>query len=168
MSRAPRDTPASAGERVDDALRTAGLRVTEGRVAVLEALVRSPHSDADALYRLLSDSLPTTSRQSMHNILGDLADAGLVRKIEPAGSTVRYERRINDNHHHVVCTGCGAIQDVDCVVGHAPCLTPSETNGFAVRTAEVTFWGMCATCQAAGSPDLGATAPDLSSADHEQ
>ena len=105
------------------------------------------HTDAERVYRAVSDVLPTTSIQSVHNILADLTTAGLIRRIEPAGSAALYERRIGDNHHHVVCTSCGAVGDVDCVVGEAPCLTPSSAGGFTVQTAEVTFWGLCPSCQ---------------------
>ncbi|MFK4762801.1 Fur family transcriptional regulator [Microbacterium sp. ZW T5_45] len=132
---------------LDSALRDAGLRATAGRVAVLEALESMAHTDAERVYRAISDVLPTTSIQSVHNILADLTTAGLVRRIEPAGSAALYERRVGDNHHHVVCTVCGAIGDVDCVVGEAPCLSPSHTGGFTVQTAEVTFWGTCPSCQ---------------------
>ena len=128
-------------------LRTAGLRVTAGRVALLSALESAPHSDAVALHRRLVAADATTSIQSVHNVLSDLTAAGLLRRIEPANSAARYELRVGDNHHHIVCTSCGAVADVDCVVGHAPCLTPSATAGFAVSTAEVTFWGVCAACQ---------------------
>ena len=132
---------------LDSALRQAGLRATAGRVAVLDTLDILPHTDAERIYRAVSVVLPTTSIQSVHNILADLTTAGLLRRIEPAGSAALYERRIGDNHHHVVCTQCGAIGDVDCVVGEAPCLTPSSTGGFTVQTAEVTFWGLCPSCQ---------------------
>ncbi|WP_091228181.1 Fur family transcriptional regulator [Microbacterium sp. 3J1] len=131
----------------DTALRDAGLKSTAGRVAVLEAMESMPHTDAERVYRAVSDVLPTTSIQSVHNILADLTTAGLLRRIEPAGSAALYERRIGDNHHHIVCTACGAIGDVDCVVGEAPCLTPSSAGGFTVQTAEVTFWGLCPSCQ---------------------
>jgi Fe2+ or Zn2+ uptake regulation protein len=114
---------------------------------MLDALDTLPHSDADTLYRAIRSRVPSTSIQSVHNVLGALSAAGLVRKIEPAGSPARYERRIADNHHHLVCTSCGAIADVDCVVGEAPCLTPSATSGFQLHSAEVTFWGICADCQ---------------------
>ncbi|WP_168626477.1 MULTISPECIES: Fur family transcriptional regulator [unclassified Cryobacterium] len=134
---------------LDQELRDAGLRVTSGRVALLESLDHLPHSDAETLFRALKEQLPGLSVQSVHNILGDLTTAGIIRRIQPAGSPARYERRTGDNHHHVVCTGCGAISDVDCVVGEAPCLVPSHTHGFAVQQAEVTFWGLCAECQAA-------------------
>ena len=137
----------------DSELRGAGLRVTAGRIALLEALESSPHSDAETLRGLIAgsshpSSVRSISVQSVHNVLGDLTDAGLIRRIEPAGSAARYERRLDDNHHHIVCTGCGIIADVDCVVGHAPCLHPSDAAGFSVSTAEVTFWGVCAACQA--------------------
>lgn len=131
----------------DSALHDAGLRSTAGRVAVLEVMESMAHTDAERVYRAVSDVLPTTSIQSVHNILADLTTAGLLRRIEPAGSAALYERRIDDNHHHVVCTRCGAIGDVDCVVGEAPCLTPSSAGGFTVQTAEVTFWGLCPSCQ---------------------
>lgn len=136
-----------------DLLRRAGLRVTEPRRAVVEALRISPHASADTVFRLVTSSVPNTSLQSVYNALGDFADAGLVRRIEPAGQPGRYELRVDDNHHHVICTGCGAVADIDCVVGEAPCLTPSDTHGFAVHTAEVTYWGVCPDCAArAGAP----------------
>lgn len=130
----------------EQALRDVGLRATAGRVAVLDALASMPHSNADHVFRVVSSALPTTSIQSVHNILADLTMAGLTRRVEPAGSASLYERRVNDNHHHVVCSQCGAIADVDCVVGHTPCLSPSATGGFTVQTAEVTFWGVCPDC----------------------
>ncbi|RUR01745.1 Fur family transcriptional regulator [Labedella endophytica] len=129
-------------------LRAAGLRVTRGRLEVLELLENAPHSDAESIRTRLRAVDPDVSIQSVHNVLSALASAGLVRRIEPAKSAALYERRIGDNHHHVVCTGCGAIEDIDCVVGHAPCLTPSSTSGFRIETAEVTFWGLCAACAA--------------------
>ncbi|KNY04145.1 Fur family transcriptional regulator [Microbacterium sp. GCS4] len=132
---------------LESALRGAGLKATAGRVAVLEAMESMAHTDAERVFRAVSEVLPTTSIQSVHNILADLTTAGLLRRIEPAGSAALYERRTGDNHHHVVCTQCGAIGDVDCVVGEAPCLTPSSAGGFTVQTAEVTFWGVCPSCQ---------------------
>jgi Fe2+ or Zn2+ uptake regulation protein len=128
-------------------LHDAGLRVTAGRLAVLGALERMPHADALSLHRTLAAADAGTSVQSVHNVLHDLTAAGLLRRIEPANSPARYELRVGDNHHHIVCTSCGAIADVECVVGHAPCLAPSDTAGFAVATAEVTFWGLCAACR---------------------
>ncbi|GIT80699.1 ferric uptake regulation protein FurA [Leifsonia sp. LS1] len=133
--------------QLESALRSAGLRVTQGRLAVLDALSRLPHSDAETVLHAVLPALPGTSIQNVHNVLGDLTAVGLLRRIEPAGSPARYERRTGDNHHHVVCTSCGAVADVDCVVGHAPCLQPGDASGFAVNTAEVTFWGLCPSCQ---------------------
>lgn len=129
-------------------LRAAGLRVTAGRLAILDALDSRPHSDAETLHAALVGSAADTSIQSVHNVLNALTAAGIIRRIEPAGSAARYERRVADNHHHIVCTSCNAIADIDCVVGHAPCLSPSDSGGFAVASAEVTFWGLCANCQA--------------------
>ena len=128
-------------------LREAGLRVTEGRLALLRSIELAPHSDADTLWRMMRAQLPTTSVQSVHNVLGDLTAAGLLRRIEPAGSAALYERRIGDNHHHVVCSSCGAVADIDCLHGDAPCLTPGDTAGYSIQHAEVTFWGVCAHCQ---------------------
>lgn len=128
-------------------LRSAALRATSGRVAVLRALESAPHSSAEQVFALISDDLPGTSPQAVYMVLNDLARAGLIRKFEPAGSAALYERRAGDNHHHLVCESCGAVQDVDCVVGQAPCLTPDDGQGFQVREAEVTFWGLCPRCQ---------------------
>jgi len=136
---------------MDDAetLRSRGLRVTAPRLAVLAAVGRLPHATAEAVLEAVRPELPGLSVQGVYDVLHALADAGLLRRIEPAGHPARYERRTGDNHHHVVCRGCGAIDDVDCVVGHAPCLTPSSTSGFTVDVAEVTFWGLCPDCRAA-------------------
>lgn len=128
-------------------LRDAGLRVTGGRIALLETLETMPHSDAESLLTAMRTTLPALSVQSVHNMLNSLSEAGLLRRIEPAGSSARYERRTGDNHHHLVCTQCGAIEDVDCSVGHAPCLTPSDSAGYTVVAAEVTYWGLCSRCQ---------------------
>ena len=130
-------------------LPAAGLKVTLGRVAVLEALTAHPHSSAESLNRMLRRTLPGISVQSVHNVLADLTKASLLRRIEPAGSAALYERRIGDNHHHVICTDCSVVADVDCVQGPAPCLAPNDTSGFDVSVAEVTFWGLCASCQEA-------------------
>ncbi|WP_440709508.1 Fur family transcriptional regulator [Herbiconiux sp. YIM B11900] len=128
-------------------IREAGLRVTGQRLEVLRVLEELPHADADAVHRRAAAELPGFSLQATYVVLNALTEAGLIRRIEPAGSPARYERRIGDNHHHVVCTGCGAVEDVDCVHGAAPCLTPASTGGFRVTTAEVTFWGLCPACQ---------------------
>ncbi len=141
----------SHGMDAADLIRRAGLRVTEPRRAVVEALRINPHASADAVFRLVTSSVPQTSLQSVYNALGDFADAGLVRRIEPAGHPGLFELRVDDNHHHVICTACGAVADIDCVVGEAPCLTPSDTHGFAVHTAEVTYWGICPGCASAST-----------------
>lgn len=132
-----------------DAIRGVGLRVTEPRRAVHDVLRRLPHASADEIYGRVRETVPGTSLQSVYNALGDFVDAGLVRRIEPAGRPMLFELRVDDNHHHLVCTRCGAVEDVDCVVGEAPCLTPSDAHGYEVETAEVTFWGVCPACVAA-------------------
>jgi len=132
-----------------DSIRHAGLRVTEPRVAVLGVLENESHMEAERVFRAVLPLVPGTSVQAVHGILAAFTQAGLVRRIEPAHSPALYERRVGDNHHHVVCTGCGAVEDIDCTVGHSPCLTPSSSNGFQIQTAEVTFWGLCPACQAA-------------------
>ena len=129
-------------------LREASLRVTQPRLAVLAAVHEHPHLDTEALIRTVRAELPTVSHQAVYDVLRVLTDAGLVRRFQPAGSTARYEARVGDNHHHVVCRSCGAIADVDCAVGEAPCLAASEDHGFAVHEAEVVWWGTCPTCLA--------------------
>ncbi|MFT2817976.1 Fur family transcriptional regulator [Leifsonia sp. A12D58] len=141
---------------VVDSLRAAGLKVTAPRAAVMTALVNIPHADAEQLYSAVRTELPGTSLQAIYGVLTALTGVGLVRRIEPAGSAALYERRIGDNHHHAVCTNCKSVTDIDCVIGEAPCLVPSDTSGFAVQSAEVTFWGLCSACQA----ELAASALD--------
>lgn len=128
------------------ALRGADLRVTRPRVAVLEALHRQPHADTDTLIGAVRERLGTVSHQAVYDVLKALTAAGLVRRIEPAGSTARYEVRVGDNHHHLVCRACGAICDVDCAVGDTPCLTASDDHGFSIDEAEVVYWGLCPAC----------------------
>jgi len=137
-----------------DRLRAAGLRVTAPRLAVLDSLEGLPHASADAVFARVALGLPGTSLQAVYGVLAALTGAGLVRRIEPAGSAALYELRTGDNHHHVVCSVCGTVADVDCVVGHAPCLTPSNDSGFTVQTAEVTFWGLCPACRDAEDAPL--------------
>lgn len=133
-------------------LRSVQLKVTAPRVAVLGVLEAHGHFDAEAVFSAVSTSLPKTSLQAVYGVLAALVAAGLVRKIEPAGSAALYEARVGDNHHHLVCLECQRVEDVDCTIGESPCLTPSNTNGFAIKVAEVTFWGLCAECQAASAP----------------
>ncbi len=130
-------------------LQNAGLKVTSPRLAVLSALNAHPHSDADTVYRIVAKGLPTTSLQAVYGVLGAFTDAGIVRRIEPAGSSALYERRAGDNHHHLICTSCRSVTDIDCVIGATPCLTAADSYGFSIHTAEVTFWGLCPTCQSA-------------------
>ena len=127
-------------------LRSVSLRVTRPRLAVLEALRDHRHVDTDAVIALVRADLPTVSHQAIYDVLRALTEAGLVRRIQPAGATARYESRVGDNHHHVVCRSCGAIADVECAVGHAPCLTASDDHGFVVDEAEVVYWGTCPDC----------------------
>jgi Fur family ferric uptake transcriptional regulator len=129
-----------------DQLRTAQLRVTRPRVAVLEAVHSHPHADTDTIFSAVRAGLPDVSRQAVYDVLHALTAAGLVRRIQPSGSVARYESRVGDNHHHVVCRSCGVIGDVDCAVGDAPCLTPSDYNGFVLDEAEVVYWGLCPDC----------------------
>lgn len=140
------------GEKLrDDAasrLRAAGLRVTAPRVGVLVALERESHADADTVARHVRASLGAVSTQAVYDVLHALTEAGLLRRMEPAGSTARYETRVGDNHHHLICRGCGVIVDVDCP-GAAPCLAPAHTHGFVLDEAEVTFWGLCPDCKPA-------------------
>ena len=133
-------------------LRDASLRVTRPRVAVLSAVHANPHADTDAIVGVVREELGQVSTQAVYDVLAACVDAGLVRRIEPAGHPARFERRVADNHHHVVCRRCGATSDVDCVVGAAPCLAPSDAHGFAVDEAEVVFWGLCPACQEAPHP----------------
>ena len=130
----------------DDRLRASGLKATATRRAVLHALEEHPHSGVDEVLARVRVELPDTSAQAVYGVLSAFTDAGLTRRIEPEGHPRRFELRVGDNHHHVVCRQCGAVADVDCVVGAAPCLHPSTSSGFTVDTAEVTFWGTCPDC----------------------
>lgn len=131
-----------------DRLRAADLRVTRPRVAVLEAVHAHPHADTETVFAAVRTGLPEVSRQAVYDVLAALTSAGLVRRIQPSGSVARYESRIGDNHHHVVCRSCGVIADVDCAVGDTPCLSASENHGFVIDEAEVIYWGLCPDCSA--------------------
>jgi Fur family transcriptional regulator, stress-responsive regulator len=130
-------------------LRGAALRVTRPRVAVLSAVHDHPHADTASLIGIVRDDLGEVSHQAVYDVLSALTTAGLVRRIQPPGSLVRYEARVGDNHHHVVCRSCGAIADVDCAVGTTPCLTASDDHGFAIDEAEVIYRGLCPDCSTA-------------------
>jgi Fe2+ or Zn2+ uptake regulation protein len=132
----------------EDLLRAHGLRVTRPRLAVLEVLTEGGHLEVEGIAQKARTRLDSVSTQAVYDVLGALSRAGLARRIEPAGSPARYESRVGDNHHHIVCRGCGAIADVDCAVGERPCLSPNDAQGFVLDEAEVTFWGLCPDCQA--------------------
>ncbi len=134
-------------------LRAVSLRVTRPRLAVLGALREHPHADTETVIARVRSELPTVSHQAIYDVLRALTEAGLVRRIQPAGALARYESRVGDNHHHVVCRSCGAIEDVDCAVGHAPCLTASDDHGYVIDEAEVVFWGVCPGCAAESVPN---------------
>ena len=133
---------------VEAQLRAVSLRVTRPRLAVLAALRDHSHVDTETVIALVRTELPTVSHQAVYDVLRVLTDAGLVRRIQPAGATARYESRVGDNHHHVVCRACGVMADVDCAVGDAPCLTAEDDHGFVVDEAEVVYWGTCPDCAA--------------------
>ncbi|MEE3752681.1 Fur family transcriptional regulator [Mycobacterium intracellulare] len=138
-----------------DRLRMADLRVTRPRVAVLQVVDANPHADTETIFSAVRMGLPDVSRQAVYDVLNALTTVGLVRRIQPLGMVARYESRVGDNHHHVVCRSCGIIGDIDCAVGEAPCLTPSDDDnvldGFVLDEAEVIYWGLCADCSTAGS-----------------
>jgi len=138
-----------------DELRGAGLRVTAARVALLETVRAGDHLAADAIATGVRDRLGHISLQAVYEALHSLTAAGLVRRLEPPGSPARFEGRVGDNHHHLVCRSCGAVVDVDCAVGHAPCLTASDDRGFSIDEAEVIYWGLCPAC----SPQRLTSAP---------
>jgi Fe2+ or Zn2+ uptake regulation protein len=132
-------------------LRGAALRVTRPRVAVLTAVYDHPHADTDSILGVVRAELGEVSHQAVYDVLRALTGAGLVRRIQPSGSVARYESRVGDNHHHVVCRSCGVIADADCAVGTAPCLTASDDHGFEIDEAEVIYWGLCPACSIAPS-----------------
>ena len=131
---------------VEQLLRSAGLRVTRPRVAVLSAVSHDPHADTDTIISAVRGDLGGVSHQAVYDVLKALTSAGLVRRIQPRGTVARYEARVGDNHHHVVCRSCGMIADVDCALGQAPCLTASNDHGFVIDEAEVMYWGRCPGC----------------------
>ena len=147
-------------------LRGAALRVTRPRVAVLSAVHDHPHADTDTIIRVVRQDLGEVSHQAVYDVLRALTAAGLLRRIQPSGSVARYESRVGDNHHHVVCRSCGAIADVDCAVASAPCLTASDDHGFAIDEAEVTYWALCQAC--AGADARPSKRPDNPGVDADQ
>lgn len=132
----------------EQVLRAADLRVTRPRLAVLDAVRQHPHADTASVLTAVRAQEPAVSQQAVYDVLAALADAGIVRKIQPAGSVARYELRVGDNHHHIVCRTCGVVADVDCAIGAAPCLEASDAHGFVIDEAEVVYWGQCPDCAA--------------------
>jgi Fe2+ or Zn2+ uptake regulation protein len=149
-------------QQVEHLLRDAALRVTAPRMAVLSAVYDHPHADTETLLTATRVRLRSVSHQTVYDVLRALTDAGLVRRIQPAGSVARYEARVGDNHHHLVCRSCGAVSDVDCAVGESPCLTASGDAGFEIDEAEVVYWGFCPACQSppAGAPSVRPSSPN--------
>ncbi|MEV0643684.1 Fur family transcriptional regulator [Phytomonospora sp. NPDC050363] len=133
-------------------LREVALRVTRPRVEVLSAVHARPHADTDSIIAAVRTTLPTVSHQAVYDSLNAMTAVGLVRRIQPSGLVARYESRVGDNHHHVVCRSCGLIADVDCSVGEAPCLIASDAGGFTIDEAEVVYWGLCSDCSTPGNP----------------
>ena len=130
-------------------LRGAGLRVTRPRLAVLDAVQTRPHAETDTVIAAVRRDVGEVSHQAVYDVLRALTDAGILRRIQPVGSLARYETRVGDNHHHVVCRSCGDIADVDCAVGHTPCLTAGDDHGYVIDEAEVVYWGVCPVCASA-------------------
>jgi Fur family transcriptional regulator, stress-responsive regulator len=145
-------------------LRSAGLRVTRPRVAVLAEVREHPHSGADAIAAGARARLGSLSTQAVYDVLHALTDAGLLRRVEPAGSVARFEVQTGDNHHHLVCRTCGAIADVDCAVGPAPCMRASDDAGYVVDEAEVTYWGLCPNCQSRDATPMASASTSASPA----
>ena len=145
----------------DALLRRHGLHVTAQRLAVLRAVSDRPHSTTDDISRLVRDEIGAISRQAVYDALAALTDRGLLRRIQPAGSAARYENRVGDNHHHLICRVCDRIVDVDCAVGEPPCMTAAEDSGFEIDEAEVIYWGWCPECVAAGDPGSERTAKGM-------
>lgn len=143
------DVPSSVEHHREPAelLREHGLQVTAQRIAVLRAAARLPHGTADEIAAAVRDEIGSISRQAVYDGLGLLVERGLLQRIQPAGSPTRFEHRTGDNHHHLVCEGCGRIEDVDCAVGGAPCMDAADDHGYEIGRAEVVYWGRCAVCR---------------------
>ncbi|GIH25206.1 transcriptional repressor [Acrocarpospora phusangensis] len=144
---------ASSTPTIAEELRGAGLRVTAARVALLETVREGNHLDVEAIASGVRDRVGHISLQAVYEALQALTAAGLVRRIEPAGSPARFEGRVGDNHHHVVCRSCGVVGDIDCAVGETPCLTASDAHGFVIDEAEVIYWGLCPDCSTVRSSE---------------
>jgi Fur family ferric uptake transcriptional regulator len=136
-------------------LRRHGLQVTAQRLAVLRAVSDQPHSTADDIFNVVQAEIGAISRQAVYDALTALTDKGLFRRLQPAGSSARYENRVGDNHHHLICRSCRRMVDVDCAVGHTPCLTAADDSGYEIDEAEVVYWGRCPECVEATSVSSG-------------
>jgi Fur family ferric uptake transcriptional regulator len=147
--------PKVTSEDHGDLLRRHGVQVTAQRLAVLRAVSERPHGTADDVAEAVRAEIGTISRQAVYDALGILAEKGLVRRIQPAGSPARYEDRVGDNHHHLICRSCGRMVDVDCAVGATPCLTAADDSGYEIDEAEVVFWGRCPECLATATTSSG-------------
>src|SRR5947209_7741751 len=147
------------GTSIDAAtlLRRHGLRLTAQRLAVLRAVCDGPHSTADDIYGVVRADIGAISRQAVYDALAAFTEKGLLRRIQPAGSPARYENRVGDNHHHLICRTCNQMVDVDCAVGYTPCLTAADSWGYEIDEAEVIYWGRCRQCVAATSEPPGTT-----------
>jgi len=138
-------------------LRDRGLHVTAQRIAILEAVAACPHATAEQVETRVRAALGSISHQAVFDGLAALVDAGLLRRIQPARSPARYEDRVGDNHHHLICRSCHAMVDIDCAVGHAPCLEPATSAGYEIDEAEVIYWGVCPACRRPDPPDRSGT-----------
>jgi Fur family ferric uptake transcriptional regulator len=136
-------------------LRRHGVLVTAQRLAVLRAVSERPHSTTDDIDAIVRAEIGAISRQAVYDALGTLTDKGIIRRIQPAGSPARYEARVGDNHHHLICRACGQMVDVDCAVGYTPCLTAADDSGYEIDEAEVIYWGRCPECVATYSVSSG-------------
>ena len=152
----------------EQALRDHDLRVTRPRVAVLEAVGENPHSDTGSIINLVRNEIGDVSHQAVYDVLRVLTEAGLLRHIQPSGSVARYESRVGDNHHHVVCRSCGAVADVDCVTGAAPCMDGSADHGFEIDECDVTFWGTCPDCRSGRTGRAGINPVDRSNSERKE
>jgi Fur family transcriptional regulator, stress-responsive regulator len=149
-------------------LRRNGLQVTAQRVAVLRAVAERPHGTADEVYRVVRGGTGAISRQAVYDALATFTDRGLLRRIQPGGAPARYENRVGDNHHHLICRACGRMVDVDCAVGDAPCLTVGDAAGFEIDEAEVVFWGRCPGCAAVANGGRPPRMPDDNGTEQER
>ena len=153
------DDPIDDAAHFGPTLRDAGLRVTRPRLAVLRAVSDHPHADTDAVIGAVREQLPLVSRQAVYDVLHALTATRILQRIKPPGSLARYETRVGDNHHHLVCRSCGVIADVDCAVGETPCLTAADDHGFAIDEAEVIYWGLCPNCSTVSTHATTSPAP---------